>query len=105
MTNNLTIDNPLDLKHIHNMFVYFDIVEPHAVGNVKGLIIRVLPVKGRYGEDISLYTTMFTTTPSIKSILIPSYGTVIVTLHFRLRRATQFVWNSQEMRHAPFSMS
>ncbi|PIK42582.1 hypothetical protein BSL78_20570 [Apostichopus japonicus] len=53
VTSSSTINHPFDLKHIHHMFVYSDIIEPHAVGHTKVPLIRVVTVKGKYGEDIS----------------------------------------------------
>lgn len=106
ITSSLTVDNPMDVKHFHNMFVYCDIVDPHAVGHAKVPLIRVVTVKGRYGEDVnSIYTNIYfhpvkqkyfdTIEIDIRDNAgrkIPFLrGTVIVTLHFRLRRAPQFI--------------
>ncbi|KAJ8048251.1 hypothetical protein HOLleu_00494 [Holothuria leucospilota] len=56
--SSLTVDNPMDIKHLHNLFVYCDIVEPHAVGHAKVPLIRVVTVKGRnprHYEDYYLH--------------------------------------------------
>ncbi|PIK55219.1 hypothetical protein BSL78_07949 [Apostichopus japonicus] len=51
VSESLTIDNPLDMKHIHNLYVYCDIVEPHAVGHSKVALLRVINVTGKFGDD------------------------------------------------------
>lgn len=53
VSESLTIDNPLDMKHIHNLYVYCDIVEPHAVGHSKVALLRVINVTGKFGDDVS----------------------------------------------------
>lgn len=106
LRNSRTLDNPMDLKYLHNMFVYCDIVEPHAVGHAKVPLVRVVTVKGKYGEDVnSIYTNIYYHPVKQKYIdtieidirdnagrKIPFLrGTVIVTLHFRLRKSPQFI--------------
>lgn len=106
VTSSSTINHPFDLKHIHHMFVYSDIIEPHAVGHTKVPLIRVVTVKGKYGEDISsVYDNVYyhpvkqkyfdTIEIDIRDNTgrkIPFLrGTVIATLHFRLRKAPQFI--------------
>ena len=106
VTQSMTFDRPLDLRHVHNLYVYCDIVEPHAVGHTKVPLIRVVNVKGKYGEDVSsIYSNIYyhpvkqkyfdTIEIDIRDSVgrkVPfARGIVIVTLHFRLRRASQFV--------------
>ena len=106
VTDSITIDKPLDLRHIHNLYVYCDIVEAHAVGHTKVPLLRVVNVEGKYGDDISaIFTNIYyhpvkqryfdTLEVDIRDSIgrsIPFVrGNVITTLHFRLRRAPQFV--------------
>ena len=102
----LTIENPIDLKHIHNLYVYCDIVESHPVGHSKVPLLRVVNVTGNYGDDISAIFSHIYYHPLKQRYFdtieidirdntgrnIPFVrGTVIVTVHFRLRRAPQFI--------------
>ena len=92
-----------DLKSITpTLYVYTDIIEPRVVGDVMAPLLRLVPAKGKYGthtaktfqhvEHIPLRTKDFTTIHiDIRDDTgepIPfEYGKVVVTLHFRQRRA------------------
>ncbi|KAJ8018869.1 hypothetical protein HOLleu_42917 [Holothuria leucospilota] len=91
----------MDIKHLHNMFVYCNIVEPHAVGHAKVPVIRVVTVKRRYGEDIiSIYTNIYyhpveqkyfenieiDIRDSVRFKMSFLRGIAIVTLHFPLQK-------------------
>lgn len=107
VSESLTIDNPLDMKHIHNLYVYCDIVQPHAVGHSKVAMLRVINVTGKFGDDVSSIFSNIYNHPNKQKYIdtieldikdntgrnIPFVRVnVIVTLHFRLRRAPQFIW-------------
>ncbi|KAJ8018312.1 hypothetical protein HOLleu_43764 [Holothuria leucospilota] len=106
VTQSMTLDRPLDLRRPHNLFVYCDIVEPRAVGHTRVPLLRVVNVRQRYGEDVSVIFTNIhyqsvkqkyfdTIEIDIRDSVgqkVPFVcGNVIVTLHFRLKRASQFV--------------
>ncbi|KAJ8019438.1 hypothetical protein HOLleu_41036 [Holothuria leucospilota] len=106
VTQNITLDRPVDLRQPHNLFVYCDIVEPCAVGHTRVPLLRVVNVKQKYGEDVSMiFTNIHYHTVKQKYFdtiemdirdgvgrKVPfSRGNVIVTLHFRLKKASQFV--------------
>ncbi|KAJ8041597.1 Endogenous retrovirus group K member 19 Pol protein [Holothuria leucospilota] len=106
VTQSITLDRPIDLRQPHNLFVYCDIVEPRAVGHTRVPLLRVVNVKQRYGEDVSMIFTNIHYQPvkqkyfdTIEMDIRDSVGrkvpfvrgNVIVTLHFRLKRASHFV--------------
>ncbi|KAJ8019141.1 Endogenous retrovirus group K member 11 Pol protein [Holothuria leucospilota] len=100
VTQSMTLGRPLDLRQPHNLFVYCDIVEPRAVGHTRVPLLRVVNVKQKYGEDVSLIFTNIHYQPvkqkyfdTIEIDIRDSIarGNVIVTLHFRLKRASHFI--------------
>ena len=93
---------PIDMRAgIDALYVYCDLVENQIIGNVREPLLRILPVKGTYGEIIDqdfvarhyvpvLNKEFSTVEISIKgdsNVLIPfAFGKVIVKLHFKKRK-------------------
>ena len=83
---------------IDSLYVYCDICEPQIVGNTMERLLRIIPVKGTYGDIVMetfplphyinvLHKSFSTINVSIKSDTdspIPfSFGKCVVKLHFR----------------------
>ena len=106
LSTSQVFEKPLDLRHFHSLYVYCDIVESHPVGHTKVPLLRVVNVKGKYGDDVSsIFSNIYyhpvkqryfdTIEIDIRDSIgrkIPFVrGTVTITLHFRLRKSAQFV--------------
>ncbi len=95
----------MDMKQIHSLFVYTDIIEYNIVGDTRAPLLRNVGVEGEYGDTVTKtydsphYVSLkqkFISTIKIDirddvGDYIPFVGgKVIVKLHFRKRRSTYF---------------
>ena len=105
LTGQFKSERPIDVKPVHHMFVYTDIVEYNTVGGIRAPLLRFVTVEGEYGETI---TKTFDTPhyvplkqSSLSTIEIDirddtgehmpfTGGKVITKLHLRRRRLSYF---------------
>ncbi len=95
----------VDMKQIHTLFVYTDIIEYNIVGDTRAPLLRNVSVEGEYGDIITktydsphyvplkqkfLNTVNINIRDDVGHYIPFIGGKVIVKLHFRKRRATYF---------------
>ena len=93
-----------DMSLLSSLYVYCDLLEPRVVGDMMTQLLRIIPVEGEDGDTVTrIYENVHYVPLQRKSFqsieidirdtagkLVPfERGTLIVTLHFRRRRALQ----------------
>jgi hypothetical protein len=89
-------------RGFYSIYCYCSLVEPVFVGDVRVPLLRIIPIKGQYGETItqsynmpqympvntSNFDTLEINLRDDTGRAVPfERGKVVVTLHFRLRRS------------------
>ena len=101
-----TAERAVDLEHsFHDLYVYCDIIQSQYVGDALVPLLRIVPVEGKDGERISKsfirpqylpvsrkqFETIEVNIKRDTGETVPfEFGRVLLTLHFRQSRSTNF---------------
>ena len=106
LTKTTTASHVSDINAtLHSLYIYLNIVGSQIVGDVFAPLLRIVPTKGKNGDIITIqydtpqYLPVTTKDFEILEVLLADEtgkkipferGTVVLTLHFKLRRPSYF---------------